>query len=770
MAVRLRDLLRQAETGKLQLPDFQRGWVWDNDHIVSLLASISSEYPIGAVMTLQTGNPDVRFRSRMIEGVRAPNSGSLPDPSHLLLDGQQRLTSLYLALRSPDAVPTKDSRGHAYKRYYYADIRAALDPASDREDDVIVSVPEDRTERTDFGRVVKRNLTTRENEVAHQMFPLNIVLSASEVDAWMVSFLQAGSDMADRLQTWTTFRAKILAHFNDYNVTVIELPQSTTKHAVCQVFEKVNTGGVTLTVFQLLTATYAADDFSLRDDWKKRATELRDHPQARLLDNVKAIDFLQIVTLLSTYHRRRTHLEENPADDRAPAVSCKRRDILNLDLADYKRWADRAMEGLKRAAAFLQGQYIFAGKDMPYPTQMIPLSAILSHGKGLATDVQRRKLAQWLWCGIFGEMYGGSTETRFASDVQECTTWLSSDGDVPRTVQDAQFQAERLLTLRTRNSAAYKGLFVLQLKNGARDFLTGDKIDVNVYLGLAVDIRHIFPRNWCDKNEIDRGVANCSVNKTAIAARTGLGIGGRNPSTYLAWIEKEGVNSQALDAFLGTHGIDPVALRQDDFETFFNKRFEWLVSQVAAAMGKDVNRNDSKNESPFHRNPSARIESLVAGGETANVEFKSTGRVDLRTGSKERYIEWAIAKTVAGMLNAWGGTLLVGVNDGGQIVGIESDYRFVKNQNRDGWEQWLTKLLENSLGLANAARVSVSFAGTEDKIIALIDVPAGDKPTFATNPKGPKEQVFHTRVGVATRQLAGAELLEYQKHRWPGLL
>lgn len=767
MEVRLRELLRQAEAGKLQLPDFQRGWVWDNDHIVSLLASISSSYPIGAVMTLRTGNPDVRFRSRPIEGVKASHADFPTDPSHLLLDGQQRLTSLYLALRSPSAVPTRDARGHDYRRYYYADIRATLDAASDREEDVIVSVPEDRTERTDFGRVIKRDLTTRENEITHQMFPLNIVLSDDDVHAWMLSFLQAGSDMSERLQIWKIFRAKIVVPFNDYAVTLIELPQDTTKHAVCNVFEKVNTGGVTLTVFQLLTATYAAEDFSLREDWEEREAELRDHRHRKLLSNVKAIDFLQIVTLLATHHRRRTHLDDKPTDDRAPAVSCKRRDILNLELSDYKRWADRAMEGLKRAAVFLHGQYIFAGKDMPYPTQIIPLSAILGHGKGLATDAQRRKLAQWLWCGIFGEMYGGATETRFGNDVQECTTWLASDGDAPRTVRDAQFQAERLLSLRTRNSAAYKGLFILQLKNGARDFLVGNKIDVNVYFDLAVDIHQIFPRNWCDKHEIDWDVANCSVNKTAIGARTNRGIGGRSPSAYLGWIEKEGVSDQALNAFLDTHGIDPVALRQDDFETFFNKRLEWLVSQIAAAMGKDVNRNDSRDESPFHRNPSARIVSLIAGGETANVEFKSTGRVDLRTGNKESHIEWAIAKTVAGMLNAWGGTLLVGVDDSGHMVGIEKDYPFVKPQNRDGWQQWLTNLLASRIGMAIAARVSVSFGEMEGKTIAVIDVPTGDKPAFVA--KGRKEQIFLARVGVTTRHLVDAELLEYQQDRWPSL-
>src|ERR1041385_7053913 len=117
--VPLAQILAEARAGKLQLPDFQRGWVWDDQHITSLLASISLSYPIGAVMTLQTGNPDVRFGPRALEGVSLT---ARVEPEFLLLDGQQRLTSLYLALRSGSPVPTRDSKGKDLERLYYVDI------------------------------------------------------------------------------------------------------------------------------------------------------------------------------------------------------------------------------------------------------------------------------------------------------------------------------------------------------------------------------------------------------------------------------------------------------------------------------------------------------------------------------------------------------------------------------------------------------------------------------------------------------------------------
>lgn len=98
----LLDMLRGIRDGKTQLPDFQRGWVWDDLHVRSLLASLSLSYPIGAVMMLQTGGEGVRFKPRLVEGVELHRP---PEPERLIMDGQQRLTSLFQALYSGKPVP-----------------------------------------------------------------------------------------------------------------------------------------------------------------------------------------------------------------------------------------------------------------------------------------------------------------------------------------------------------------------------------------------------------------------------------------------------------------------------------------------------------------------------------------------------------------------------------------------------------------------------------------------------------------------------------------
>lgn len=770
-AVPLAQLLRDAASGEVQLPDFQRGWVWDDHQIRSLLASISLSYPIGAMMALETGSAEVRFAPRPIEGVKEADR----QPELFLLDGQQRLTSLFLALQSSDAVLTKNDKGERILRHYYASVMDCIDPDKDREEDAILSVPHDRVVRADFGRRIVRDLSSREKEIEAKMFPLDIVLDGDETMEWQMAYVQPGLMSEERFDEWKRFHREIVKPFQGYQVPIIRLVRSTRQEAVCQVFEKVNTGGVTLTVFELLTATYArdTDDYlHLREDWQVRKAKMAPHDVLRKMDETS---FLQVVSLLATFDRRRKHLNEHPEQDKAPAVSCKRRDILRLPLSDYRLCADTASEGLKKAASFLRELCVFRSRDLPYATQVIPLAAILGVlGKQAEAYDARQSLKRWFWCGVFGEMYGGGTETRFANDLQDCVAWIQDSGDEPRTVRDAQFQAERLLRLTTRNSAAYKGLHALQMCRGSRDFLSGATIDHKVFHDDAIDIHQLFPSDWCQRQDDEqiRKSADTAVNKTAIGRRANRVIGSNAPSRYSERLEgKGGMSSQVLDDILRSHAIDPIALRRDDFASFFNHRFERLLAGIEEVMGKPVNRSEQQDESPFYEgddeNEVADIESLIRNGERDTVEFKATGRKNTIAGVKDKKMEWAVVKTICAFMNGSGGTLLIGVTDETSIVGIEEDYAFVTPSNRDGWEQWLTALVKTRVGPVAATGIGVTYADIEGRTVARIDVERGGKPVFARTMDGPKQEKFFVRLNVTTEELSGSEMLEYQKKRWP---
>ena len=579
----LQDLLAFANNGKLQLPDFQRNWIWEDDRIQSLLASVSVSFPIGAVMLLETGGQHVRFKPRPIAG--APPLLATVPPETLILDGQQRLTSLYRALLSAVPVDTKDSKGKPIRRWYYLDMKRAVAVEDDRES-AVLSVPEDKLVKA-FGGEVTLDVTSPEREFASDLFPVNRIFANAE---WRQSYNEYWNYAKEKIQLYDRFEKAVIKVFEQYQVPVIALKKETPKQAVCLVFERVNTGGVPLTVFELLTASFAAENFQLRDDWNAREQRLKG--QYPVLRGLQSDDFLQAISLLVTHSRRHDALANGVALDKAPGISCKRKDILKLEVVDWKAWADRVEAGFVRAARFLYGQKIFRGKDLPYRTQLVPLAAIFvdldSDGE---TEGARQLIARWYWCGVLGELYGGAIETRFTRDLPEVSGLVRGETVVPITISESAFQANRLLTLRTRQSAAYKGIHALLMRDGGRDFRTGDPIEAQTLFDDDIDIHHIFPERWCKSEGIEPGTYNSIINKAALAARTNRKIGGRAPSAYVPALESDArIEPRRMDEILRSHRILPEHLRADRFWDFYGARAEELLKLIETATGKSIGR------------------------------------------------------------------------------------------------------------------------------------------------------------------------------------
>ncbi|WP_199331721.1 DUF262 domain-containing protein [Aulosira sp. FACHB-615] len=235
---RLQTLLNSIVTGEIQLPDFQRGWVWDDEHIRSLLVSIARAFPVGAIMLLEAGG-DAKFKARPVEGVD-PTQATIDKLKKLLLDGQQRLTSLTQVLICTQPVQTRDSKKKLVQRYYYIDIETAL-LGPEHYESAIISIDADRIQKENFGRDVKLDLSTPEKEYEHFYFPCNQILNAG---AWEVGLNQYDfTHKSNKLNRYMDFRTQVLDAFRYYELPIIELNRNNTKEAVCLVFEKVNTGG-----------------------------------------------------------------------------------------------------------------------------------------------------------------------------------------------------------------------------------------------------------------------------------------------------------------------------------------------------------------------------------------------------------------------------------------------------------------------------------------------------------------------------------------------
>jgi len=548
-------------------------------------------------MTLDTGG-EVNFKPRPIEG--APDRAKNELPRSLLLDGQQRMTSLYQVTLRDKVVETVTPKNKKVKRWFYIDIRKALEPGVDREE-AIVSVPEDRIIRKDFGRAVFLDLSTPEHEYDALMYPVTRVF---DWDRWQDGFDQQwkGDIYDSTREIFRTFKREVLENFKYYCLPVISLDRSTSKEAVCVVFEKVNTGGKPLDAFELVTAMYAAEGHQLRRDWYGDHDHRGRHQRfvdtmraagsrAGIIANVSNTDFLQAISLFYTRERRQQAENNGKQGKELPAITGNRQALLSLPLTAYKQFEKQVEDGFIRAAKFLHMLHIYRIFDLPYQSQIVPLAAILADiGDAWEHEANRAKLVRWYWNGVFGELYGSTVETRIAKDFTEVPVWLQG-GPEPTTVSETIFRADRLKTMRMRLSAAYKGMNALLMKEGAQDFRSGQKFDHTVFFGENVDIHHIFPQDWCKKQNIKPAVYDSIINKTPLSFRTNRMIGGVAPKEYLMKLEKgdrqtPAIGQDRIDAYLRSHLINPDILRRNDFEAFMVDRQRQLLNLIEQATGK----------------------------------------------------------------------------------------------------------------------------------------------------------------------------------------
>ena len=582
----LGELMRDVASGKVQLPEFQRGWTWDEGRIRGILASLSQGYPMGAVMRLERGNENIKFKYRPIEGVK--NVTAAPD--YLVLDGQQRLTSMYRTTCAEEAVLTRTDKGKEIKRFYYLDMKKCLDDSEDRYD-AIVPVPEDRKIKTDFDRKVLLDLSTRKQEYENEMFPINIIFDSGAREDWGDGYKEYHEYGKEFRERYKKFRTEVIETIIGYKLPVITLGRETPREAVCKVFENVNTGGVALTVFELVTATFATCEFDLRKDWERCRDIIRGKNEPLNTDVMNGVDETAFLTTIMLYT---SYLAET-------ATTCKKKDVLGLSFEAYQTNKAAILEGYRMARKFLFSQYVFRMRDLPYTTQLIPLAAICAViGKSTYNLPSTQNiLARWFWCGIMGEMYGGANETRYANDIEDIVAAVQGKESQNRTVNGAYFSAARLISLQTRSSAAYKGIMALVYRESCRDFMKGTTMDIVKSMDESPDIHHIFPEAYCIRQGYPKAKWNSIVNKTPLLPESNRQIGGDAPSRYSRKIIKAAeIGEDQLRIRVESHPVNFDAFILDDFDTYFIDRAKAIMTVIEGAMGKTI--SDKGSEQTVH--------------------------------------------------------------------------------------------------------------------------------------------------------------------------
>ena len=547
----LKFLLQMAHNREMALPDFQRDFVWDPSATNELIESIISNYPAGSLLRIKNGS-QLLFQPRAIE--EAPALGKAAKPSYLILDGQQRLTSLYQAFYGVG------------EHKYYLNL-SALEGGKDLEDCLFYL-------RTDDG---DGKYGTIAQQAASLVFPLGKVFADGGFSGWTTKVLKERcSDMAEMLDLQTRFATlyeRWVRPVEEYEFPMVTLNEDTAGAAVCTIFETLNRTGVKLSVFDLLTARFWAQDLNLRELWEDARNDFS------IIEDFDIDPYytLQIIGLLEPG-------VDKDAKPRAPSI--KRSAILEMSVLQARQGWKQAVEGLAAILAILRDECgVLVPTLLPYTTILIPMAATwASQGnvKGADEGANRIKLIRWFWCSIFGQQYENSANSQAEKDFGELRAWMQG-GPEPESVQTFRPDSVQLRTIRPKQRAAYRGTMALILQNGALDFHKRGPITAQLVSDKKnpVDDHHIFPRAFLNEQNTSPALRDCILNRTYIDRTTNRRLSKRAPSDYFSEIlQKHGV--QETDKLFGSHLLPDGAaspLLSDDFEGFLTYR-EKLVMQL----------------------------------------------------------------------------------------------------------------------------------------------------------------------------------------------
>lgn len=539
----LRFLLEMIHNRAMALPDFQRDFVWDPYATDELIESIISNYPAGSLLRIKNGQ-QLLFQPRAFEG--APELNGVK-PAYLILDGQQRLTSLYQAFY-----------GKGEHRYYLH--LADLEKGKDLEDCAFYL-------RTEDG---EKKYGTIEQQAESLVFPMERVFgTAGGFSGWQNQVLRIrggdASAILDLQEQLTKLHNDWIKPIEEYDFPMVTLNEDTSGPAVCMIFETLNRTGVKLSVYDLLTARFWPLDFNLRQKWEEAQDE---YP---ILEEFKVDPYyiLQVIALLEPGVDK---------DGKVRAPSVKRSTILDMKVEQAQLGWNLAVNGLADALAILRDDCgVLESSLLPYNTIVIPMGAAWATQKeitGADAGANRLKILRWFWCSVFGQKYENAPNSQAEKDFAELQRWMKG-GKPPESVTEFKLDIN-LRQVKPRQRAVYRGVMALILQNGALDFHRRGKITAQLLADKKnpVDDHHIFPRTHLDNKAVPASLRDCILNRTFIDRITNRRLSKRAPSDYFSEIRAKQGTSET-DETLKLHILPQGSqspLLDDDFEKFLDWR------------------------------------------------------------------------------------------------------------------------------------------------------------------------------------------------------
>ncbi|MCE3237647.1 MAG: hypothetical protein K0R24_628 [Gammaproteobacteria bacterium] len=696
-SIKYSDLISEIQKGVIKVPKFQRDFVWSIDKTAKLLDSILKGYPIGTFILWQT---DQRLNDiKNVGNLEIPDT---PDGTKVqyVLDGQQRITSLFAA-------------------YLGAQIQKIGEKKTTDYTAIVVNLDKDIREN-------EEQVITAE-PAGKKYLSLCDVLNFSYSKA---------KELSDRFseEELETINAYSTA-FKTYEFSTVVLRKEDIDSAI-EVFTRINTGGQTLTLFEIMSAkTYdEVQQFDMQTKWEEFSKELKDIKY----EGVSSTVILSILSLVLSRTKE-----------------CKRKTILELDKqAVIDNW-DKAISALKDSIDYFRTTYrIPVSQLLPYDALLVPFAYFFYLNQNKPDGKQRKYLEEFFWRISLSFRYSSTTESRLAQDAKRIDDILNNerpdysdikvDLESPQALIDTSFSA---------GNSYCKAVLCLLAYQEPKDFQDNGKVILdNSWLKVAnsKNYHHFFPKAYL-KNKTPLN-SNSLINITFVSDHLNKRkIGSSSPSQYIGGFKDE---NDDINKALNSHFIDinGFGIESDDYGTFLQERAKRIYDALKARI--DLNHKEPANE---------EIQEIILGGESNIVEFKSTMRYDLRANEINKKLEYVIAKTIAAFLNSEGGTLFIGIDDNQNALGLNHDIQTLSKKNIDGFELHLIEVIKKYIGTSQTLHIRISFPIYDDAQICQIKVAKSSKPIF-TEFEGKED--FFIRSGCSSQPLSREEQSIYEKEHW----
>ncbi|ACR78784.1 GmrSD restriction endonuclease domain-containing protein [Kosmotoga olearia] len=570
---KLLGLVRRAYRGEVMLPDFQRNFVWSRSDIEELICSLLEKMFIGTFLIQRVNPTDVPFKVIPIEGANKVNGGFSSRPEIIVLDGQQRLTSLFYALYSPD-IPLKNTT-NPYA--FFIDLQELC------KDNIESAVFSWSKQWREYKALLDGNGKYILSELKKEkILPLTFLADDDEFgDLWHESFKSLFSrEDARKVKGY-------LDHLRHYEIHVLSIPLTEKPEDIAILFERINRTGIKLSIFDLLTARLYKF-INLRTEWETA------FDKKYWLKQIASNDIKN--TKIPYYIIQGLALGKG--------MSIKARDIIKIDstILNKESWENAIdiLENKILSRLFDVSEYGIADyRWLSYPSMISIWLGLFIKAENGEINIDVEKINKWYWSVIFTERYSGSTETKQTKDFKDLIKWLNDSSEIPETVLDIRNKLGVMkIDTRYPGSSIYKGVFNLLFRKGAWDFYEKDKIK---FSAKDLEDHHIVPKKFLENKgvDVDKDIV---LNRTLILSLTNKKISKKAPATYIAdmikihgseervmeVLEKHFINKEMFELLKSIKEDSPPNEIKEKFECFISMREELIKNEITQLVGDRI--------------------------------------------------------------------------------------------------------------------------------------------------------------------------------------